>query len=97
MRAFLEWIKKEPDCYGFKVHGNEFTRDQPDVVGVYRGRAFCMEFKKAGAVPRPSQASVLRMWERAGAIVGAPTSRDEAVALLRAASAVQLPQGACHE
>ena len=90
VRAFRTWVLAHPsDCYGFNVHGEEWCRDQPDFVGVYRGRAFAFEFKAVGKMPRPSQASVLRKWAVAGAIVGAPTSRDEAVALLRAASAVQ--------
>ena len=51
---------------------------------------FVFEDKAKGKTPSKPQASELRKWKRAGAIVGAPTSRDEAVALLRTASSVQL-------
>ena len=98
VRAFREWILEHPsDCYGLKIKGDKNTRDQPDYIGVYKGRCFAFEFKAVGAVPRKSQASIIRKWKRAGAIVGAPTSRDEAVALLRAAVDLQLTQGVCHE
>lgn len=88
-RAFMEWVRREPGCYGIKIHGDEYTRDQPDTIGTYRGRTWALEWKARGKKPTPSQESILRKWAAGGAIVGAPTSRDEAVALLRTASDVQ--------
>ena len=62
------------DWYGIKVHGDQFTVNQPDIVGVYKGIMIVMECKRPGEEPRVGQAAILYKWQTAGAIVIAPAT-----------------------
>lgn len=65
-----------------KVHGNVYVSGEPDVDGCLRGRALKVEVKVPGERPTPLQMSVLRRWERAGALAGWVASVDELDELL---------------
>lgn len=62
------------DWYGIKIHGDQFTVNQPDIVGVYKGIMIVMECKVPGEEPRVGQAAILYKWQTAGAIVIAPAT-----------------------
>lgn len=65
-----------------KIHGGPMQATVNDVVGCYRGRAFCLEAKRPGERMTPRQARTAAAWAAAGAITGVFTSADEAVALV---------------
>ena len=58
-----------PDWYGFKVHGDRYLVNEPDIVGALKGRCLVIEAKRPGKHSRPGQLAVQRRWRKAGAIV----------------------------
>jgi len=55
--------------YGIKIHGDQYTVNQPDILGCLAGRCVAIECKLPGKHARPGQLAILRKWRRAGAIV----------------------------
>jgi hypothetical protein len=80
-KKIVEKIKKYllslPRCYVMKVHGSQFTTGQPDLIGCFDGRSFCLEVKQPGKKATPLQEKRLREWSEAGALTGVVTSVDE--------------------
>ena len=69
--------------YCARFHGNQHTQaGTPDVIGVYRGRAFAIEVKRPGGKATPLQLHELSQWAAAGAVAGVATSVEEAEGLL---------------
>ncbi len=82
VRRILDHLKKEPECYAFKSHGNRFQAGQPDIIGCLHGRAFGLECKVPGKDATPLQHQVLSQWSAAGAITGVVHSWEEAKEVL---------------
>jgi len=64
---------------GYKVHGDRYTVNQPDIVGCLDGRALVIEAKQPGEHARPGQLAILRRWRRSGALVVVDASSWEDV------------------
>lgn len=77
VKHVLTFINSHIDCYGYKVHGDSFTVNQPDIVGSWRGRALAVEVKKTGENARFGQSVILNRWGRTGALIGVVHSLEE--------------------
>jgi Holliday junction resolvase len=75
----IKYLKGLPQCYVFKTHGNAFQQGQPDVLGVYQGRALAIEVKRPGGKYGVTklQAATLAKWKAAGAITGVARSVED--------------------
>lgn len=82
VRAIVEWIKGQGEAHVMKTHGGPQRRGLPDLVGVYRGRAFALEVKREGGAATPLQEHELAEWRRAGAVAGVVHSVEEARRML---------------
>jgi len=71
--------------FGFKVHGDQFTVNQPDIVGCLDGHALVIECKQPGEHARKGQLAIQRKWATAKAIViSEATSWTDVVTVLEA-------------
>lgn len=98
VRKLLDYANALPCTTAHKVHGGPHTiPGEPDLDIVCNGRAVKIEVKRPGteaAIRRaitPSQRARLRVYERAGALVGVCTSVDELGAMLFDAQLVPEP------
>ncbi len=77
-KALLDYLRGLEKCWARKVHGSRYQdAGEPDLDGCLRGRAIKCEVKMPGKTPTPVQFAALRRWERAGALAGWVTSREE--------------------
>ena len=58
-----------PECRAKKKHSGKFGGGDPDLSGVYRGRAFFVEVKKLDGLLTELQAAELEKWREVGAAV----------------------------
>lgn len=75
-------IKKLNDlsnCRAKKAHSGFYGQSEVDIYGCCEGFAFFLEGKRPGGEPTERQKSILRDWDKAGAITGVYTSAAEAV------------------
>lgn len=77
----VKCLNSLPECYAKKRHSGKFQSGDPDIVGVYRGKAFYMETKMyPGGQLSLLQANCLDLLHAAKAmtfvIVYAPSAKD---------------------
>ncbi|MEE8115195.1 MAG: hypothetical protein V3T23_12690 [Nitrososphaerales archaeon] len=81
-QAILKRLNKRDGCYARKTHGGYYSATHLDIYGCDKGRMFVLEVKRPGKKLTRLQEIELLKWEAVGAIVGVPTSVDEAVGIL---------------
>jgi len=81
VKSIRDALKKKygHQWYGIKIHGDQYTVNQPDILGCLAGRCVAIECKLPGKHARPGQLAILRLWARAGAIVITDASSKEQV------------------
>lgn len=89
-----EWIREQPDVWGFKVHGGRFQRaGVADYILSVRGIFVAVELKAPGEEPTPKQVRELRLVRRAGGLGIVAESLPEIILLADAIRAEFVPAG----
>lgn len=81
----LKYLNSLPRSKAINVHGGVYTeRGTPDVIGCVGGRMVAFECKR-DRTERPTRIQLWRLseWIRAGAVVGAIASVEDAELILR--------------
>ena len=63
----IKLLNSVPGCFARKRHGGMFSSGDPDIGGVYKGRAFYIEMKVTGGKLSSLQADMMERWSAAGA------------------------------
>ena len=87
----LKYLNSLPRSKAINVHGGVYTeRGTPDVIGCVGGRMVAFECKR-DRTERPTRIQLWRMseWIRAGAVVGAIASVEDAELILRLMGVVE--------
>lgn len=83
-KNILKWLNEIEGGRAISLHGSRFgVVGTPDILFIYRGRAFFFEVKREGEDARPNQRAELAKWERAGAAAAVVHSLDEVKATLK--------------
>ena len=81
-------LRAIPGCYAIKLAGGRYLqRGTPDVLAVLNGRAFLLEGKSADGDVTPLQHAEMLRWRTAGAVSCVYRSVEEAVAIVKGATA----------
>ena len=74
----MTWLKKQPRCWCFKVHGNRFQiSGLPDIIGLCDGHFFAIEVKQPDEVPTKLQQHFIDLIVSCGGTAFAAHSLDE--------------------
>ena len=87
----LKYLNSLPCSKAINVHGGVYTeRGTPDVIGCVGGRMVAFECKR-DRTERPTRIQLWRLseWIRAGAVVGAVASVEDAELILRLMGVVE--------
>lgn len=87
----LKYLNSLPRSKAINVHGGVYTeRGTPDVIGCVGGRMVAFECKR-DRTERPTRIQLWRLseWIRAGAVVGAIASVEDAELILRLMGVVE--------
>ena len=87
----LKYLNSLPRSKAINVHGGVYTeRGTPDVIGCVGGRMVAFECKR-DHTERPTRIQLWRLseWIRAGAVVGAVASVEDADLILRLMGVVE--------
>lgn len=87
----LKYLNSLPSSKAINVHGGIYTeRGTPDVIGCVGGRMVAFECKR-DRTERPTKIQLWRLseWIRAGAVVGAVASVEDAELILRLMGVVE--------
>lgn len=87
----LKYLNSLPCSKAINVHGGVYTeRGTPDVIGCVGGRMVAFECKR-DRTERPTRIQLWRLseWIRAGAVVGAIASVEDAELILRLMGVVE--------
>lgn len=87
----LQYLNSLPRSKAINVHGGIYTeRGAPDVIGCVDGRTVAFECKR-DRTERPTRVQLWRLseWIRAGAVVGAVASVEDAELILRLMGVVE--------
>lgn len=87
----LKYLNSLPRSKAINVHGGVYTeRGTPDVIGCVGGRMVAFECKRDRS-ERPTRIQLWRLseWIRAGAVVGAIASVEDAELILRLMGVVE--------
>jgi hypothetical protein len=66
-QKIIKELNAVPLCRARKRHGGKFMSGDPDIAGVYKGRAFFIEVKMENGKLTPLQANQLDAWRATGA------------------------------
>lgn len=91
VEPLLRYLDSLPRSKAINVHGGIYTeRGTPDVIGCVGGRMVAFECKR-DRTERPTRIQLWRLaeWIRAGAVVGAVASVEDAELILRLMGVVE--------
>ena len=80
--SILRYLRRLPDCYAWKTHGNQYSAGIPDIIACVNGRFVAFEVKRQGGKPTPLQEVTIRKIERAGGVARVVHSAEEAIKVL---------------
>lgn len=78
-RAIMRHLSQIPGAHFIKLTG---VIGAPDRIGCINGRMICIEIKRPGERPRPSQEIEIARWQAAGAVCIIAHSWEEVAATL---------------